>query len=162
MGPPGRHLVLEDHTEEFTAEAIGQPGVLDDGHLEALAAERRIVIGVDGPAHTLNDHQVRVTLARDHGQNFVQAAGWDTRQNKSSRVHHSEPALITGGTLTDPSINHFYLLACKTVKNVKNWSLGCILMLTVVSLFEFLHWTVQLSELKDGWCWQFDISSVYT
>lgn len=69
-----RHLVLEDHAEDLASEALGQPGVLDDGQLEALAAERRIVVGVDGTSHALDHHQVRTPLAHHRGQHLVQAA----------------------------------------------------------------------------------------
>ena len=71
----GRHLVLEDHAEKLSSQAVGQPRVLDDGHLEALAAEHGVVVGVDGSAHSLDDHQVGLSLPHHHRQHFVQTAG---------------------------------------------------------------------------------------
>ena len=67
-------LILEDDTEELTAQPLSQPGVLDDGQLEALTAQRCVVVGVDGTAHALDDHQVGTTLPHQHGQPLVQAA----------------------------------------------------------------------------------------
>lgn len=93
----GRHLVLEDHAEDLAAQAIGQPGVLDDGQLEALAAQRRVVVGVDGAAHALDDHQVRPALPHHRGQDFVQPAG----ERKSSgervcmRITYYKPGIFT-------------------------------------------------------------------
>lgn len=68
------HFVLEDDAEDFAPEAVGEPRVLDDGQLEALTPEHGVVVGVDGPAHALDDHQVRLPLPHQHGQALVQAA----------------------------------------------------------------------------------------
>lgn len=73
-GLPGRSLVLEDDAEELPAQPVGQPRVLDDGHLEALAAQHGVVVGVDGSAHPLDDHQVGLALPHHHRQHLVQAA----------------------------------------------------------------------------------------
>lgn len=73
-GPPGRSLILEDDAEKLPAQAVGQPRVLDDSHLEALAAQHGVVVGVDGSAHPLDDHQVGLALAHHHRQHLVQAA----------------------------------------------------------------------------------------
>lgn len=75
-----RHLVLEDHAEQLSSQPVGQPRVLDDGHLEALAAEHGVVVGVDGSAHSLDDHQIGLSLPRHHRQHFVQTAGEQQRQ----------------------------------------------------------------------------------
>lgn len=71
---PRRNLVLEDHAEELPAEPVGQPGVLQDGHLQALAAQHGVVVGVDRSAHSLDDHQVSLALPHHHGQHLIQAA----------------------------------------------------------------------------------------
>lgn len=68
------HLVLEDHTEELASQSVSQPGVLDDCHLEALAAQQGIVVGVDGPAHALDDHQVYMALSHNPSQHLVKTA----------------------------------------------------------------------------------------
>lgn len=65
-GFSSRYLILEDHAEQLPSQPVGQPWVLDDGHLEALAAEHGIVVGVDGPSHSLNDHQVGLPLPHHH------------------------------------------------------------------------------------------------
>lgn len=73
-GFPSRYLVLEDHAEQLSSQSVGQPRVLDDGHLEALAAEHGVVVGVNGSAHSLDNHQVGLTLPHHHRQHFVQTA----------------------------------------------------------------------------------------
>lgn len=73
-GFPSRSLVLEDDAEQLSTQPVGQPRVFDDGHLEALAVQHGIVVGVDGSAHPLDDHQVGLTLPYHHRQHFVQAA----------------------------------------------------------------------------------------
>lgn len=69
----GRDLVFEDYTEDLASKTLGQPGVLYDGQFKALAAEHGVVVGVDGPTHSFNDHQICATLPDDCGQDFVQA-----------------------------------------------------------------------------------------
>lgn len=87
IGFPGRHLVLEDHAEELPPQPLGQPRVLDHRHLEALAAECGVVVGVDGSAHALDDHQVSFPLAHHHRQHFVQAtAGPRDRKETMSQL----------------------------------------------------------------------------
>lgn len=66
-----RYLVLKDNAEQLASQAVGEPRVFDDRHLEALAAEPGIVVGVDGPTHSLDDHQVGLTLPHHHRQHFV-------------------------------------------------------------------------------------------
>ena len=56
-------LVLEHHAEHVPAEVLGQPPVLQHRHLQALAAEPRGEVGVDGAAHPLQHDQVH-RLAR--------------------------------------------------------------------------------------------------
>lgn len=73
-----RRLVLEDHAEQLPSQPVGQPRVLDDGHLEALTDERGVVVGVNGSAHALDDHQVGLTLTHHVHQHLVQAAGGET------------------------------------------------------------------------------------
>lgn len=75
------HFVLEDDAEDFAPEAVGEPRVLDDGQLEALTPEHGVVVGVDGPAHALDDHQVRLPLPHQHGQALVQAAATQRGQS---------------------------------------------------------------------------------
>lgn len=70
-----RYLVLEDHAEQLPSQPVGQPRVLDDGHLEAFAAQHGVVVGVNGSAHALDDHQVGLSLPHHHGQHFIQTAG---------------------------------------------------------------------------------------
>lgn len=70
-----RDLVLEDHAEQLASQAVGQPRVLDDGHLQALAAEHSVVVGVNSSAHTLNYNQVSLTFPNHHRQHFVETAG---------------------------------------------------------------------------------------
>lgn len=78
-GFPVRYLVLEHHAEELSSQPVGQPRVFDDGHLEALAAEHGVVVGVNGSAHSLDDHQVGLALPHHPGQHFVQSAGRTTK-----------------------------------------------------------------------------------
>lgn len=73
-GFSSRHLVLEDHAKQLSSQSVCQPRVLDDGHLEALAAEHGVVVGVNGSAHSLDDHQVGLSLPNHHRQHFVQTA----------------------------------------------------------------------------------------
>lgn len=68
-----RDLVLEDYTEDLASKTLSQPGVLYDGQFKALAAEHGVVVCVDGPTHTFNDHQICAPLPDDSGQDFVQA-----------------------------------------------------------------------------------------
>lgn len=69
------YFVLKYHTEQLPSKPVGQPRVLDDSHLEALTAEHSVVVGVDGSAHALDDHQVSLPLTDHHCQHFVQATG---------------------------------------------------------------------------------------
>lgn len=78
------HFILENDTENLPSQPIREPGVLDHRQLEALALERRVVVGVDGAAHALDDHQVRLALPDQHGQTFVQAAGTGVRVRNAS------------------------------------------------------------------------------
>lgn len=80
-GFAGRSLVLEDDAEQLSTQPVGQPRVFDDGHLEALAAQHGVVVGVDGSAHPLDDHQVGLTLPHHHRQHFVQAARKKSEEN---------------------------------------------------------------------------------
>lgn len=77
---PGWYFILEDHAEQFSPQSVGQPRVFDNGHLEALAAEHGVVVGVNGSTHSLDDHQVGLPLPHNHRQNFVQAAGKQQRR----------------------------------------------------------------------------------
>lgn len=69
------YLEFENHTEQLSSEPVRQPRVLDDGHFEAFAAEHGVVVGVDGSAHALDDHQVGLPLPHHRRQLFVQTAG---------------------------------------------------------------------------------------
>lgn len=69
-----RHLILENDTENLPSETVSKPGVLDDSKLEALALQSRVVVGVDGAAHALDDDQVCLPLSDQHSQAFVQTA----------------------------------------------------------------------------------------
>lgn len=83
-----RHLVLKDNTKQLASQAVSQPGVFDDCHLEALAAEPGVVVGVDGPTHSLDHHQVGPTLPHHHGQNLVQAAARREHQQRRQQAAH--------------------------------------------------------------------------
>ena len=77
-----RYLVLEHNAEQLPSQAVGEPRVLDDGHLEALAAEHGVVVGVNGSAHSFDDDQVDVPLPHHHRQHFVQTA-------RGEKIHFS-------------------------------------------------------------------------
>lgn len=93
------HFVLEDDAEDFAPEAVGEPRVLDDGQLEALTPEHGVVVGVDGPAHALDDHQVRLPFPHQHGQALVQAAATQRGQSgcslATSQPHHGHSSATT-------------------------------------------------------------------
>lgn len=76
----GGLLVFEHHAVDLPSQSLSQPGVLDDGQFEALAAQHRVVIGVDGAAHSLDDDQVSVPLPHQSGQTFIQAAAGKKRR----------------------------------------------------------------------------------
>lgn len=103
-GPPGRSLVLEDDAEELPAQPVGQPRVLDDGHLEALAAQHGVVVGVDGSAHPLDDHQVGLALPHHHRQHLVQAASGKESEQTVKKTHR-RPRLLGLNTHGKQKIN---------------------------------------------------------
>uniref|UniRef100_A0A8C9UVL1 Phosphoinositide phospholipase C n=1 Tax=Spermophilus dauricus TaxID=99837 RepID=A0A8C9UVL1_SPEDA len=82
----GWDLVLEDDAEEPATQALGQPGVLDHSQLEALTAQRCMVVGVHGTAHALDDHQIRTPLPSQHGQSLVQTASGKKAQQDQARA----------------------------------------------------------------------------
>lgn len=69
-----RHFILKDDAEDLPPQAVSEPRVLDHSQLEALALESRVVVGVDGAAHALDDDQVCLPLPHQHSQAFVQTA----------------------------------------------------------------------------------------
>ena len=69
-----RYLIFEDHAEKLATQTVSQPRILDDGHFEALTAEHGVVVGMYGPAHALDDHQVGFPLPHHLCQHLVQTA----------------------------------------------------------------------------------------
>lgn len=103
------HFVLEDDAEDFAPEAVGEPRVLDDGQLEALTPEHGVVVGVDGPAHALDDHQVRLPLPHQHGQALVQAAANSAVRAAILRPHcghHGGHSSVTLQPPLQPQLSH--------------------------------------------------------
>lgn len=68
-----RDLVFKDDAEDLASKTVGQPGVFDNSQFKALAAEHGVVVGVDGPAHAFDDHQICATFPYNRGQDFIQA-----------------------------------------------------------------------------------------
>ena len=51
-------LILKDDAEHGAAEPVGEPLVLDYGHLERLAVEGGHEVGVYSATHSLKDDQI--------------------------------------------------------------------------------------------------------
>ena len=74
------------------AEAVGEPLVLEHGHLEAVALEARVVVGVDGAAHALEYDEIDAARLHQLGEVDVDARQVETRTRRA--VLDDEQALV--------------------------------------------------------------------